>query len=88
MEITYVNCKFHTHLKSQDIFIPEVDPNKMEGRNPAAHLEYQKKMFRLKMEYDKVKIVLNLRACRPSILLQFQLEKIRIAKKMFILELT
>lgn len=71
MEITYVNCKFHTHLKSQDIFIPEPDPNKMEGWNPVAHLEYQKKMFRLKMEYDKVKIVLNLRACRPSILLQF-----------------
>lgn len=39
------------------------------------------------MNYDKVKLITGLRACRPSLLLQLQLEKIKIAKKMFVLEL-
>lgn len=50
-------------------------------------MSFKQRMFRYKMEYDKVRLILGMRAFRPSIILQFQLEKIKLAKKMFVLEL-
>lgn len=50
-------------------------------------MEYKNKMYLLKMDHDKMKFILSLRACRPSIMLELLLEKIKLAKKMFALQL-
>ena len=82
----WIVSKFRKEMKS-DIFMAKENPNKLEGESAQAQMKYKNQMHKLKMRYDKVKFILSMRACRPSILLQLQLEKIKLAKKMFILEL-
>ena len=67
--------------------MPEDNPNKFEGSDVTGQMEYKNKMYQLRMTYDKLKFILSLRACHPSLILQLQLEKIKLAKKMFVLEL-
>ena len=71
----------------QSIFIPQTNPNKLEGDSITNQMEYKNKMYLLKMEHDKMKFILSLRACRPSFMLELFLEKIKLAKKMFVMQL-
>ena len=69
MENQYFNCKFREHQKTNDIFVSKPNPDKMEGEDALAQFTYKKKKYKLNMEYDKCKVILGLKACRPSILL-------------------
>lgn len=61
--------KFHQILK-QDIFLTHQNPNKLEGESITSKMKFKNKIYLLKMAYDKLKFILSLRACRPSMMLK------------------
>ena len=50
-------------------------------------LKFNKKMTGKQQMYNKLNMVMSLRAVRPSVILHIQLEKIKLMKEMFVLEL-